>query len=270
MCRIVKKLSLRHLEGNHLSTTFSSHNFRSIDPSFKALYLPYIKINPVNYFILNTCYEKAIYYIPGINGSYFPGTNFKNLGNKIKQRVETKTENKVLDDVDKKTDAVLSPGKTGKKNDASKADNSSVSNTGDKSSPGPASFKAYSKYDFVPGEKVIGFEDFSTGSIGDFPAGWNTTGSGEIVTVEGKQGRWLWISKPGVFVPEFTDKYPEDFTFEFDLLHGVPINGAQFHFVMAELQDVAQAQHWSIASNRYTLGLFTGNSDQKKAPLLQI
>ena len=47
------------------------------------------------------------------------------------------------------------------------------------------SLKAYSKYDFIPGEKIIGFEDLSTGNIGDFPAGWNTNAAGEIVTIEG-------------------------------------------------------------------------------------
>ena len=29
-------------------------------------------------------------------------------------------------------------------------------------------FQAYSRFDFVPGEKVVGVEDFSQDSIGDF------------------------------------------------------------------------------------------------------
>ena len=41
-----------------------------------------------------------------------------------------------------------------------------------------------SKYDFIPGEKVIFFDDFTSESIGDFPAQWLTNGSGEIVTSE--------------------------------------------------------------------------------------
>ena len=124
----------------------------------------------------------------------------------------------------------------------------------------PPSIKAYSKYDFVPGEKVIGFEDFSTGTIGDFPAGWNTTGSAEIVTIEGKQGRWLWLTKPGVFVPEFTETYPEDFTLEFDLLHGVPIRGAYFSFTLVELSNIAQPQNWTLGTNRINFELNTANT----------
>ena len=74
-----------------------------------------------------------------------------------------------------------------------------------------ASFKAYSKYDFVPGEKVIGFEDFSTGNIGDFPAGWNTKAAAEIVTLENIPGRWLKVTKPGVFVPGIHRQIPGGF-----------------------------------------------------------
>jgi len=36
-----------------------------------------------------------------------------------------------------------------------------------------------SKFDFIPGEKIIFFDDFSAESIGDFPAQWLTNGSGD-------------------------------------------------------------------------------------------
>jgi len=124
------------------------------------------------------------------------------------------------------------------------------------------SIKAYSKYDFVPGEKVIGFEDFSTGSIGDFPAGWNTNAAGEIVTIEGKPGRWLWLTKPGVFAPEFTDKYPDDFTFEFDLLHGI-INGGGMSIVLVQLDKVSQPQHWTLGPNSIQFQLNNANTGGK-------
>ncbi len=41
-----------------------------------------------------------------------------------------------------------------------------------------------SKYDFVPGEKVIFFDDFTSEAVGDFPVQWNTTGLGEVVTTD--------------------------------------------------------------------------------------
>jgi OmpA-OmpF porin, OOP family len=104
--------------------------------------------------------------------------------------------------------------------------------------------KAFSKYDFIPGEKIIAFEDFAGTNVGDFPAGWNTNASAEIVTIEGKTGKWLMFTKPGSFSPEFTDKLPDDFTFEFDLLHGVPVNGAGITLVFAQMEKSTGIQNW--------------------------
>jgi OmpA-OmpF porin, OOP family len=188
------------------------------------------------------------------------GQILKKITDRAKNRAESNATNKVNNTVDKTVDDAMNPNKNKEKNLFDTTTKQEVI-TETKSENEPVSFKAYSKYDFVPGEKVIGFEDFSTGNIGDFPAGWNTNAGGEIVTVEGKPGRWLWITKPGVFAPEFTDKYPEDFTLEFDLLHGMPIRAAEFKLVLAELSNLEQPQNWSLSTNRFTVGLFTANSD---------
>src|SRR5215212_5670348 len=47
-------------------------------------------------------------------------------------------------------------------------------------------FQTYSKFDFVPGEKIIAVDDFTQDAVGDFPDKWNTNASGEIVTVAGQ------------------------------------------------------------------------------------
>jgi len=86
----------------------------------------------------------------------------------------------------------------------------------------PASIKAYSKFDFIPGEKIVAFEDFMQDGVGDFPAKWNTNSTAEIVTIEGKPGQWLMLHKEGVFMPEFFDTLPDNFTLEFDLLGDNP------------------------------------------------
>jgi OmpA-OmpF porin, OOP family len=78
-------------------------------------------------------------------------------------------------------------------------------------------FKAYSNFDFVSGEKVIAIEDFMQDSIGDFPARWNTNGSGEIVTIGNYEGRWLQINNGTTVFPEFVTGLPENFTLEFTI-----------------------------------------------------
>ena len=60
-----------------------------------------------------------------------------------------------------------------------------------KASGNPVALESYSKFDFVPGDKVVFYDDFSQGNIGDFPAAWNTNGSGEVVTTNLFPGRWL-------------------------------------------------------------------------------
>ena len=78
--------------------------------------------------------------------------------------------------------------------------------------------KTYSKYDFEPGEKVVAYADFSQDAIGDFPNHWNTNGSGEVMTVEGKAGKWLSVGKEGYYIPMFIKSLPDNFTLEYDVI----------------------------------------------------
>ena len=78
-------------------------------------------------------------------------------------------------------------------------------------------FKSYSQFDFVAGEKVVAFEDFSQAAIGDFPVKWNGNGSGEVVTLEGLPGRWLQFNANTQAFPTFVNDLPENFTLEFEM-----------------------------------------------------
>ncbi len=78
-------------------------------------------------------------------------------------------------------------------------------------------FGQTSKYDFVPGEQIIFFDDFSAESIGDFPVQWNTNSSGEIVTLDNHPGRWFQMIGGGYYIPEAKEKFTDNFTVEFDL-----------------------------------------------------
>jgi OOP family OmpA-OmpF porin len=97
-------------------------------------------------------------------------------------------------------------------------------NTGQTATPQDTkpSLEAYSKYDFVPGEKVIYYEDFSQDAIGDFPALWNTNGSAEVVTTNLYPGNWMkFISREAVWTDSLL-KLPDNYTIEYDV---IPIAG---------------------------------------------
>ena len=79
------------------------------------------------------------------------------------------------------------------------------------------SMKVYSKFAFVPGEKILFFDDFNE-NTGDFPAAWNTNGSGEIVTTNIAPGKWFQMTGSGFYIPDTKGDFPDNFTAEFDFI----------------------------------------------------
>ncbi|MBT8377166.1 MAG: OmpA family protein [Bacteroidia bacterium] len=97
--------------------------------------------------------------------------------------------------------------------------------------------EVYSKYDFVPGDKTLFFDDFSQDFIGDFPSRWNTNATGEVVKIGDE--KWFELkSGYGVYyVPDIAN-LPEDYTIEFDLLtKGMgkqTSSTARFHVILSD------------------------------------
>lgn len=167
---------------------------------------------------------------------------------KAGQRVDQKTSEAIDKGFDKVEDGINS---IFKKKDKTKNSNSEESteteengsqenqstgssNTNGNESNESSSIKSYSKYDFVSGEKILYYDDFSNTSVGDFPADINTNASGEIVTLSNKEGKWLNMTKNGFFQPESMGQLPDNFTLEFEVgLEGSPSNnysGLGLHF----------------------------------------
>src|SRR4030095_8961572 len=169
---------------------------------------------------------------------------------KVTDRVKNKVDNNANNKVDKTVDDAMNSNKN--KNTADSTNDPNTSITYNKSVSGSATLKTYSKYDFVPGEKIVVFEDFAQDAIGDFPDKWNTNASAEIVTIESLQGKWLKISKQGVFMPEFIDSLPDNFTLEYDLLCDNPGKVWSFYSSITALENHNQPEHWQSANSRFT------------------
>lgn len=97
------------------------------------------------------------------------------------------------------------------------------------------SLSAYSKFDFVPGEKTIAVEDFEQDQVGDFPAKWHTNSSGEVVTFDNAPGKWLQLGPKGIYYPDFVSELPENATIEFDMIatkdYSENRSGLEFRFI---------------------------------------
>jgi outer membrane protein OmpA-like peptidoglycan-associated protein len=122
-------------------------------------------------------------------------------------------------------------------------------------------FAAYSKFDFVPGEKVVAVDDFTQDAIGDFPDKWNTNGSAEIVTLAGKPGRWLKLTKGGFFTPEFITELPDNFTLEFDLTVPPTFEGPALVIAIVELENRTVPAAWSTSPNGFIFTTLPGPSE---------
>ncbi|MGF1924864.1 MAG: OmpA family protein [Bacteroidia bacterium] len=106
--------------------------------------------------------------------------------------------------------------KNEKGNEATSAGGTGSADASTSSSPSSQT-KSSASFDFVAGEKVLFFDNFERLASGDFPAEYNTNASGEVVTIEGKQGKWLNMTKNGAFIPDRIKKLPENFTLEFEV-----------------------------------------------------
>ena len=145
----------------------------------------------------------------------------KKAVNTAKQKVENRAAKKAGEATDKALDGL--EGKDNQKTDTEET----VEGTNKKgASDNQKSEKltATSNYDFVAGDKVLLYEDFSQDAVGDFPALWTTNKSGEINTLSIAPGNWLnlnategnwWLLKP--------IEFPKNFIVEFDV---VPKKGA--------------------------------------------
>jgi OmpA-OmpF porin, OOP family len=154
-----------------------------------------------------------------------------NVGDRVKKKVTDKidqgidrTIDKTLDEAERgvkegakeqpKEQPATQPQKPQQAQTSSGTPATPATEEGKKASEG---LKAYSRFDFISGEKVIAIEDFSQDAIGDFPGRWNTNGSGEVVTLSGQPGKWLLLSDRSVTYPEFFPNLPADCTIEMDV-----------------------------------------------------
>jgi OOP family OmpA-OmpF porin len=80
---------------------------------------------------------------------------------------------------------------------------------------------AWANYDFVPGDEILLFDDFTHDEVGDFPRRFDLV-QGNFEIVEWKGGRYLRATSGGIFAIPLPKTLPERFTIEYSvhLTHG--------------------------------------------------
>ena len=153
----------------------------------------------------------------------------ENMGNRVKdkavEKVEERIENKAGEAVDKGLDEIENTvtGKS-KSTDEEASDEETATPAQTKKTTPPAQANApvlmsNTKYDFVPGDKILYFEDFAQDAVGDFPALWTTNGGGEVKTLNLASGNWFHMNKEdAVYCYTKSIAFPQNFIMEFDVI----------------------------------------------------
>jgi len=160
------------------------------------------------------------------------GQFFEKLKKKTEQKVKSEGEKRANDKIDEGVEKGYDEVEKGIENageesgdgteDSTKQNQNSTENkdvvTSEKSGD-DVKFSSSSKYDFIPGDKVILYDDFSQDAVGDFPALWTTNSAGEINTINIAPGNWFNLnSTDGNYFLLNDIDFPKNFIIEFDIV----------------------------------------------------
>jgi len=133
--------------------------------------------------------------------------------NKAKNKITQRADSKVDKQIDKTLDEI--EGK-GPQNNTTTATTPAKPET-----PGTipkTTVQSFSKFDFVPGEKIIYSEDFVQDAVGELPLHWNSNGKGEVVSLDNHPGKWLKMFQNTTYLTGNKASFDKNFTVEFDLV----------------------------------------------------
>lgn len=166
---------------------------------------------------------------------------------KLKDKVKKKVENKADQKTDKAIDKALEgPGKGEAPAEAgdepTEAAPAPAGSTG--ATAASEDMTLYTKYDFVPGDKVIFYDDLAREEMGEFPSRWGLeNGVFENATAAGQN--WILCTNRGTIYPKITPApLPEKYTVEIEFYSqaGGHDGWYYFHWVDAKGDDIGTLQ----------------------------
>lgn len=164
--------------------------------------------------------------------------------NKLEDRADQKVSESVDNGIDKAENSVKKKKSDKKKKSSEEKEEEVIEKTEVASTEvkpvinTKSPVKNSAKFDFVPGETVIYTEDFSQDVLDEFPLKWHTDNKGVVVNLEGSPDKWMKMNHSSQFIsPLLSQKLPDNFTVEFDLLMSFKYDGyayPQFKFRLIE------------------------------------
>ena len=94
----------------------------------------------------------------------------------------------------------------------------------------PADMALYTKYDFVPGDRTIFYDDLAGDPLGEFPHRWRLDdGVFEVAKLAGET--WILNTNKGSIRPDIADGLPQRYTIEMEIWDGGPDTSGHWHFI---------------------------------------
>lgn len=122
-----------------------------------------------------------------------------------------------------------------------------------------ALFKRYNKFDFIPGDKIIAFDNYAQDEIGQPPIKWNYNGNAEVVQLAGSTEKFVAISgEYTLFHLDYIKSLPVNFTLEFDLAvdQDYKGNGIKFFFLHRDKATYRASNTFNTSSSYHPKGSF--------------
>ena len=162
---------------------------------------------------------------------------FSGIVNKVKYKTQQRADNKIDKEIDKTLDEI-----DGTKKKSAPAPGPSVNETENKAEPTTEEpvLKSYTKYDFIPGEQILYYDNFEGEALAELPTAWNTSGTGEVTTFDKYPGNWLRLHKPFTYLSSNKKEFGENYTVEFDVILNLKNNGwmyPEFYFGLFASKD---------------------------------
>jgi OmpA-OmpF porin, OOP family len=150
-----------------------------------------------------------------------PSTSEAQFGKRLKDAVKRTAEDKAIQkattEESKAIDGALEGGSEAKPDTATGAAATTGTAATAAAPPKKAGEGAFVNFDFVPGDRVLFYDDYTADNVGDFPRRIEfEEGNAEIADWEG--GKWLRVSKSAKFAVVLPETLPDRFTVEFDYI----------------------------------------------------
>lgn len=171
------------------------------------------------------CILFAIFFLASNN---VEGQIIRRLGKVAERSAQRTVERRVDREASKRTDEAIDEILGENKNESENKNSKRKSKNSEDADASTGSFELSEEGDdevgFKRGNKILYQDDFSRDAVGDFPAKWNTNGSGEVKKLSGFDGKWFKITPNSVVNLETTKSFPPNFTVELDLIipGGIP------------------------------------------------